>query len=189
MKVPLTQADYTAAAERLGCDVAAIHAVADVEAPMGGFIDDVRPTILFERHIFSKITNGVYDEQHPSISNKKPGGYVGGTGEHNRLRAAAYLNRRAALMSCSWGKFQIMGFNYAQCGFEGIQEFVNAMYQSEQAQLRAFTAFLMRAGMLAPLRERDWSTFALLYNGPNYRKNRYDEKLREAYLRRRGHVD
>ncbi len=34
-----------------------------------------RPTILFERHIFSKRTEGAYDAKYPDISNKIAGGY------------------------------------------------------------------------------------------------------------------
>ena len=45
---------------------------------------------------------------------------------------AAHLNRIAALKSASWGKFQLMGFNYKLCGFNSLQAFVNAMYKNEE---------------------------------------------------------
>ena len=33
------------------------------------------------------------------------------------------------------------------------------------------------------LKDKDWSTFAKLYNGPEYAKNKYDSKLSSAYLK------
>ncbi|WP_373427998.1 N-acetylmuramidase domain-containing protein, partial [Chryseobacterium sp. WLY505] len=46
----LTEQDYINAAKELGCEVSAIKAVSEVEAPKGGFQADGTPTILFERH-------------------------------------------------------------------------------------------------------------------------------------------
>ncbi len=55
MKKPvLTDADYIRAAKVLKCEVAAIKAVTSVEAPKGGFLNDGRVRILFERHKFHK---------------------------------------------------------------------------------------------------------------------------------------
>ena len=36
--------------------------------------------------------------------------------------------------------------------------------------------------MLAALQNKDWKTFARLYNGPADAQNRYDEKLDKAYF-------
>ena len=33
------------------------------------------------------------------------------------------------------------------------------------------------------LRQKEWAGFALAYNGSQYRKNAYDDKLRDQYLR------
>lgn len=173
--------DFQRAAAVIGCDVAAIRAVCAVEAPRGGFLPDGQPTILFERHQFSKRTGGKFDASNPSISNPKRGGYVGGAGEHLRLQQAAALDRDAALKSASWGKFQIMGFNYAACGFPSLQSFINAMYHSEGAQLDAFIAFVKHEGLADELREHRWADFARRYNGPDYAANRYDDKLAGAY--------
>lgn len=177
----LTENDWSEAARKLGCSVAAIKAVAQVEAPKGGFLPSGEPTILFERHVFSRLTDRKYDAQYPGISNRKPGGYSGGPAEHLRLREAALLDRDAALKSASWGKFQIMGFNHAPAGFPILQNFINAMYKDESSQLGAFVNFLRHEGLAKHLKHLDWARFAEGYNGPNYRINAYDTKMADAY--------
>lgn len=186
MKPVLTNDDLARAAEKIGCDVAAVKAVCQVEAPRGGFLPDGQPTILFERHIFSRRTAGKFDQAAPDISNPKPGGYSGGVAEHARLQKAAALDRNAALQSASWGKFQIMGFNWQACGFPSLQAFINAMYESEGAQLDAFVAFIQSQGLADELRDQRWSDFARRYNGPDYAANRYDIKLAAAYAAAKG---
>ena len=96
------------AARDIGCRVAAVRAVIDVES-RGGFLADKRPKILFERHYFSRLTKRRYDRSHPAISQPDPGGYKGGRKEYDRLAQAIDLDRDAALRSASWGAFQIMG--------------------------------------------------------------------------------
>ena len=58
MKPTLTEKDYRDAAFQLGCEVAAIKAVAYTETAGAGFDSQDQPTILFERHIFSRLTGG-----------------------------------------------------------------------------------------------------------------------------------
>lgn len=182
MKPTLTADDFVRAAGALNCEVAAIKAVCAVEAPRGGFLPDGRPAILFERHKFSQFTHGVYDAKYPDISNRKAGGYgADGAWQHERLAKAAQLEREPALKSASWGKFQLMGFNYAACGFFTLQAFINAMYHSEGAQLDAFVAFILHEGLADELREHRWADFAKRYNGPDYRINKYDTKMAAAY--------
>ena len=185
----LTDADFLAAAASIGCEVAAIHAVALIEAGGYGFLMSGRPKILFEAHLFSRLTAHVYDRTNPDISSPvwNRALYVGGEGECDRLAKAATLNRDAALKSCSWGKFQILGSNYAACGFDSVQSFVTAMYQGEGPQLQAFVAFVKSQRLDRFLVTRDWTSFARGYNGPGYAQNQYDIKLGEAYDKFSGH--
>lgn len=186
MKPVLTEVDFVRAANVLRCDVAAIRAVCQVEAPGGGFLADGRPRILFERHQFSKRTTGRWDASNPDISNRQRGGYLGGAAEHDRLARAAALDRDAALQSASWGRFQIMGFNHEACGFDTLQAFINAMYRSEGDQLDAFVGFIQSEGLADELRDRRWTDFARRYNGPDFAANRYDTKLAAAYAAAKG---
>ncbi len=182
MKPVLTLADFQRAATVLDCDIPAIRAVTAVEAPRGGFNPDGTPTILFERHVFHRLTNGKYATRAPDLSSASPGGYGTYASQHGRLARAAQFDRDAALMSCSWGMFQCMGFNHAICGHPTLQDFVNAMYESEGKHLDAFVAFVRSQGLADELREHRWADFARRYNGSNYAINRYDDKLAAAYL-------
>ena len=180
-KPKLTEKDYSIAAAAIDCSVAVIKAVCQVEAPRGGFLPSGEPTILFERHQFSKRTERRFDISHPHISNRKPGGYKGNQQEHDRLAEAVDLDRDAAMESTSWGKFQIMGFNHEPAGFESLQAFINAMYESEGRQLNAFVAFIQHEGLAVFLRRHQWAEFARRYNGVNYAINSYDTKLAAAH--------
>lgn len=181
MKPKLTEQDYVKAARKLNCEVAAIKAVAEVESRSSGFLDTDEPVILFERHKFSQFTKGLFDSSHPGISNPEPGGYGALSKQHKRLQEAVALDRNAALMSASWGKFQIMGFNFTLAGFNSLQHFVTAMYTSEAEHLKAFVNYLDNTFLDEVLRKKDWKEFARRYNGKTYYKNKYDQKLKAAY--------
>ena len=177
---PMTDDAIAAAANSIGCDVCAVKAVLDVES-RGGFLPDGRPKILFERAYFSRLTGGKYNSSDPDISAPTWGGYKGGPAEYDRLEKAIALDRDAALRSASWGAFQIMGNNFAACGFANVEDFVTAMVAGEPQQLDAFVSFVKSGGLDDELRRLDWAGFARGYNGPDYRANKYDQKLATAY--------
>lgn len=187
---------YQQAAKELGCEIAAIKAVAKVEAgSQGAFLGTGEPVILFEAHVFDRLTEGQFrgakaaslpqDQPAAVLSREKwtPGTYGTFGVQHARLAAAVMLHREAALKACSWGLFQLMGENYKRCGFETLQAFVNAMmWGGVDAHLAAFVEFIRSdKKLLAALQARDWATFARIYNGPSYARNKYDKKLAAAY--------
>jgi hypothetical protein len=177
---PLSGSDYERAACKLGCPVAAVRAVAEVES-RGGFLADGRPKILFERHVFHRLTEGRFGLVNPAISARAPGGYLGGAREYLRLAEAIALHREAALKAASWGAFQIMGFNHSLAGYADVESFVAAMVSGQGAQLDAFVAFLTTTGLDDALRRCDWAAFARAYNGKGYRANAYDARLARAF--------
>lgn len=184
MKPVLTDADFRDAADLLSCAASAVKAVCQVEAPRGGFNPDDTPVTLFEGHKFHKYTGGKFDQQEPDLSFPKwTRNYYGKTWqtEQDRLQRAMALDREAALLSASWGKFQIMGFNHGVCGFGTVQKFVNAMYVGEREHLMAFVQFVLTTGLAPALRRHDWAGFAHGYNGPGYSENNYDTKLAAAH--------
>lgn len=190
----LTDIDYKRAANLLGVEVAVIRAVVEVESAGHGFLPDGRPKILFERHWFWKLTPLPVSRTRPDLSNSKPGGYLGGTREWDRLSDAIKFDRIAALKSASWGLAQIMGFNYEIAGFSDVEEFVRAMHDSEGKQLQAMMNFIknnpatyQNRNMLTALRNYDWRTFARIYNGSGG-LGVYDLKLAAAYKRHAGSV-
>jgi hypothetical protein len=186
----LRDAEYVEAARLLDCEVAVIQAVAQTESRRSAFDASGRPTILFERHVFSKETGGKYDARHPELSNRTPGEYGRFADQYGRLERAAVLDRTAAYRSCSWGMFQIMGYHHARCGHGSVDAFVAAMKSSVSEHLSAFTRFIASdASLLRALRSKDWPGFARGYNGKNYAINRYDVKLREHYRAIVGRVE
>jgi hypothetical protein len=181
----LDDRDYERVAQRLGCEVAAIRAVAEVESGgKSGFLPDKRPKILFESRWFHKLTRGAYDATHPHISTPTwVKNYAGGSAEYDRLKQAMALDRDAALKSASWGKFQILGVNHKVAGFDDVDSFVVSQMESEGAHLDAFAGFVLTNRLEDELRDRRWTDFARSYNGPGYKENRYDEKMAKAYAK------
>jgi hypothetical protein len=164
----------------LGVYEAEIWTVLAVETSGCGYLPDRRPQILFERHIFHRLTNGQHDDG--DISDSRPGGYGRrGAPQYERLERAINKDRAAALQSASWGIGQIMGMNYARAGFRNVEDMVAAMSDSEDQQLAAMAAFLSSTGLAASLQAHDWAAFARGYNGPNYAVNRYDIRLSSEF--------
>lgn len=187
----ISDRDFERAAERLACEVPAVRAVAKVESGgRTGFLSDKRPKILFESRWFHKLTDGRFDESHSHISTPTwVRNYIGGAGEYDRLGEAIALDREAALKSASWGMFQILGVNHAVAGFGTVDAYVAAQLDSEGAHLDAFVSFVISNRLDDELRDKRWADFARGYNGPGFKKNRYDEKMADAYAEfAAGHV-
>ncbi len=181
---PVTEAQVEAAAKELEVEADLIRAVEATESAIDSakkLSYQGRATILFERHKFHAFTGGLHDSQ-PDLSNPAAGGYGKWSAQYPKLERAFQLDENAALKAASWGKYQILGENYKACGYGSPREFVEAMINSEQAQLDAFVAFLQsKPEIHRALKKKDWAGFARGYNGPAYDQNQYDQKLRSAY--------
>ncbi|WP_082914663.1 N-acetylmuramidase family protein [Paramagnetospirillum marisnigri] len=181
----LGPSDILATASALGVSPAAVRAVCSVESSGGGFLPDGRPKILFEAHIFHRLTGGQFAALHPNISSAKwDRSLYGRSGAHqyDRLAEAMALDVDASIKSASWGMFQILGRYHEQCGFARAVDFALAMASGEPAQLKAFADFVTAdPQMLAALRHLDWTGFARRYNGPGFAANNYHIKLADAY--------
>jgi len=181
---PLDQEGLDEAAHGLGVGTAEVWTVLAVETKGCGFLADRRPTILFERHIFSRRTNHRFDSADPDISNPMQGGYgEDGAHEYDRLERAMALDQDAALCSASWGIAQVMGFNAEFAGYDNVEDMVAAMVASENNQVMAMALLITHNNLDAALRSHDWRAFAQGYNGPEYAQNQYDAKLSAAYDR------
>lgn len=177
----LTTEGIARGAALIGCEVAAIKAVIAVETAGSGFIADGRPKILFERHHFHRRTKGQFDAKWPDLSNPVAGGYTKGE-EWNRFYRALQLEPVAAQESCSWGLGQIMGWNWALTGEKSLTGFIHANYHNEDSQLALMVGFIQNAGLSDELRRKDWAGFARGYNGAGYARNKYDARLKAAYI-------
>jgi hypothetical protein len=184
----LSDEDFERAAKTLECDVATIRAVAEVEANGSAFLPDGRPRILYEAHVFHRLTNGRHslEKDRNGIALSVPkwdrslyGSF--GAAQHERLEDAANHDWDAAHKSASWGMFQILGSNYGVVGYPSVQSFVEAMHKGASLHLDAFVAFVKNNKLDTALRNHDWETFARRYNGPAFAANKYDTKLEQAW--------
>lgn len=184
----LTSRDLAAAAAKLAVPVATIRALTEIESNRSGYLGQSDlPKILFEGHVFHRLTGGTFADDFPNLSYPKwtKAFYQGGRAEYDRLLAAVELDLEAALQATSWGLFQIMGFNHQACGFGSVRDYVNTIAESEGQQLQAFVGFIATNGLADLLKRQDWVAFARRYNGPGYQQNQYDTKLAAAFARAR----
>lgn len=182
--------DIVRVAGELNVEVAAVMAINEVESRGNGFLDDGRVVILLERHIMRRrlvhygIDPARWQAAHPDIVNSQAGGYLGLAREWPRIGLAWSIHPEAAIESASWGLFQIMGLHWQRLGYTSPAAMMDAMRESEGAQLDAFMRFIKaERGLHQALQRLDWATVARLYNGPAYAKNAYDKRMQAAYDR------
>jgi N-acetylmuramidase-like protein len=180
--IPLTDNGLSVAAKLCGATREELWTVVQVETAGCGFLRDRRPTILFERHVFYRLTEGQFFPMFPTVCNPEPGGYgLSGSYQYTRLDTATELDRDAALKSASWGLGQIMGENAGRVGYSDVQEMIDDFRHSENAHLYAIAAYICNARLSYSLQSHNWKAFAKGYNGPGFAKNMYDKKLSSAY--------
>jgi hypothetical protein len=180
MKKGLSEPDFLEAAATIGCSIEIIKALIAIEGNKEGFLPNDEPFLWFHHDVFSRKTSGAYDSIAPDISRPEPGTYGSEPEQHNRLHKAMLYNRDAALASASWGKFQLMGYNYELAGFSSLQDFISAMYKSEAEQLRAFIHYLKNLSLDEDLRNRNWKAFALKYKNAE-EQSAFITRLTDAY--------
>lgn len=222
----ITEDEWEKTANAIECEQEVLKAIAEVESggrsafwrlnkADGRYV----PAILYERHYFSNATQHKYDKDHPDISwptgyrKKNQLGkadvkmsdgkvdtddiYSDYASAYLRLINAYRLNSDAALKSCSWGKFQIMGDNHVLCGERDIDRFIAKMCASEAAQIGLLAEFIRRKprswkdpknkalgkeiSLWDAVRTKNWAAIAFNYNGPSYKTYDYDTKLKNAY--------
>jgi hypothetical protein len=159
------------------------------------------PKILYERHWFRKLTKpnkkakSPYEEKyhdicgpayHLTTRNKKKEIIDRTTGaapvaddiygpqglaQYKRLVKAYQLEKDAALQSCSWGKFQIMGFNFKAAGFATVTEFTKAMSRGDAEHMKAFLKFAKsNSTLLSGLQNKNFESIAEGHNGAEWKK-------------------
>ena len=194
----LKDSDYIAAAKRLKVSELAIRVFGATEGRGVGFLKNGKAKILFERHrtyfylvqLKGKAFANAQMKQYPNLVNTATGGYKGDEAEYIRLSLAKNICPEAALMSCSWGQFQIMGENWKELGYPSVFEFVEQMQLNESLQLEAFIRFIewktgtvngKKIALIDALRAENWDTVFTLYNGSNYKKLGYQAKFQKEW--------
>jgi len=181
----------TKIAGRLDVPLAALLAVAEVESG-GRVLAKVgkrrEPLIRFEGHYFDRFLSGQArdDARTLKLSSPVPGRIKNPRAQSSRwelLNRAIVINRIAALSSCSWGLGQVMGAHWKWLGYGSVDALVLEARSGVEGQVALMARYIDRANLTDSLRQLDWAKFARIYNGPSYRKNRYDEKMAAAYAR------
>lgn len=185
MKI-LTRLDILNLSKLYELSPALVEAVATTESAGSGFYLNEGQwkgelKVLFEGHYFYKFTNGKYAISNPTLCYKHwtKVYYRRGQEEFTRFMEALKLDKKSALLSTSWGKFQIMGANYEDCGYSSVEQMITDFYRGEDKQLTAFFNYctnrkskLYKCNLLELLRKFDTSKddrylkeFTALYNG------------------------
>lgn len=195
---PLTDADFFEIADSLGVEAAAIKAVVEIETgnTRAGFHSDGRPLVNFDLSLFRRaasrrgISIASASGRHPEVFRPLN---IPRYGSHQdahyaRLDGAMAIDSIAAIESTFWGMFQIGGFNWKLAGAKSHHDFVNRISRSEYDQLVLFANFIRNTGLLKHLRNKNWSAFAKLYNGPGYAARGYHTRMAAAYRRYRAEM-
>lgn len=161
--------DFIAAAEAIGCDVAAVQAVWQVEASGRSFRSDGTLERRFEPHKL-RTPDGTFRTSAKLTSRQREAKF-----------AAAYARDPVdAMKATSWGGPQIMGFNAEAAGYPKVGAMVEAMADSEGEQLQAFVRLIKTWKLDSALRAHDWRTFTARYNG-NANVAEYSARIEAAY--------
>lgn len=189
----LTDADFARAADELGNGVTPKHMQASkkIEAPRGAYDDQGRPSILYERHVFSRNTHpkGRFNASHPLLSALKgygPGGYGAFSAQYGKLAQAYALEAEAAFEACSWGAFQVLGENATSLGYESARAMAIELAKSEAAHLDSYVRFIKVNGLaddLGRCRAGDPKScipFVSGYNGSGFAQYNYHTKFADA---------
>lgn len=191
------------ASEAIGVEYAALAAGIQVES--GGIVGylingRLEPAIRWEGHYFDKLIDpakraqaraaGLASPEAGKIKNPKDQ-----VGRWALLMKAVAIDPVAAYESVSYGVGQVMGANWKKLGFDSVLDLVNTARKGFAGQVQIMVQYVLNFGLLDELRNKDWSGFARGYNGPNFKKYKYDTNLLDAYIQNGGtsvlpaHVD
>lgn len=189
-----TRASAHAWAKRLGCEVAAVLAVIEVES--AGQIYAVvagrkEPLIRFEGHYFDRRLTGAARSRARALGLGHPdaGAVKNPASQSARwqlLNRALEIDAAAAFESTSWGLGQVMGAHWEWLGYDSVAHLVNTARVGVSGQMDLMGRYIEKAGLIGALQRRDWTAFARGYNGPGFARHGYHTKLAEAYRRRAG---
>jgi N-acetylmuramidase/Putative peptidoglycan binding domain len=183
--------EIIAAAKNASLDPATLLAVVEVEAN-GQFFARIKghdePLIRFEGHYFDRRLSGNARKMARGAGLSHP---VSGTIANPRTQAerwhlldrACEISADAAYESTSWGIGQVMGAHWKALGYPSVMALVNDARSGAAGQIRLLVRFIQHNNLAPLLIQKDWSAFARRYNGPGFRKNNYDGKLRASFAR------
>lgn len=170
---------------RIGIDKAVAVAVIATESGGSGLGPDGRMIIRFENYLFwmywGKANPAAYNQSfvfdqsatwkghkyRPQPNSPWLDVHQNQNSEWAAYQFASTINARAAKFSISMGLVQIMGFNYSTIGYASVEAMFAAFAGNEKYQLLGFFNFVKNdQRQITALRNRDYVSFAAIYNGP-----------------------
>ena len=181
-----------------------LAAVANVESGGRSYDSFGRLKILFEPHIFHKVTKGAHKGltmpvdwngqvidaevsyrswRRLTTAQANDDSYFHIYKLDNLARwdllARLYEVDERALEAASYGAYQLLGRNWFSLGYKSAFDMVESLYDGERANISGVIRFIRVNRILAALRSGDWLKFAKLYNGRGAARS-YAVRLRDA---------
>lgn len=164
-----------------GYEPAALMAVIDVESSGHGFSSVTGKIIIqFEPSWFKRLNEDwpKHIVGHFWFKNK----VENQTMEWIAFNDAYGIDPDAAMQATSIGMLQVMGFHYKELGFNTVGEMWNYGKESEFNQVDLGLRFIKSKPVLHnALKNKVWPAFAKFYNGEDYKKYNYDNRLAFSY--------
>lgn len=181
-----SEASIAVMAAELGVPYFRLRGVIEVEAPRGPFDREGRPAMLFEPfHFYRRIPTSKQGEALDAgvAMTRQPRRGEYPDDSYPKLARALEIDAKAALESCSWGRGQVMGFNFKDAGYPNVFAMVEAFKRSESEQLRGMVSFIKAKGLVGALKAGNEHAFAKGYNGKNYAMLGYHTKIAAAWAK------
>lgn len=174
--------------EATGVDPTVLLAVALVETrgvALAVFEGRAEPLIRFEGHYFDRLLaeSARQRARARGLSHPKAGAVANPGAQSARWRLferAAAIDATAAISATSWGLCQVMGAHWQALGFSSAETLRLTARASADGQFAIGARFLKLGHLDRRLADGDHTGFARRYNGPGYKRNRYDEKIAAA---------
>lgn len=167
---------YQKLAKELDVTPAQVRAFAIVESDEKALTASGNPVVRFERarwrryRIAEKTAMGFDNAKNPKDLDAR----------WAQFEAMRQVNEQAAILSHSFGLFQIMGFNYALTMCADPVTFLNESMTIE-GQFKLFRRFVLSSpSLLSAFRKGRADQVGFHFNGPGYAANKYDVKWAAA---------
>ncbi|WP_331686696.1 N-acetylmuramidase domain-containing protein [Consotaella aegiceratis] len=176
-----------------GVAAAVLIAVALVETNAKAFAlvgNRQEPLIRFEGHYFDRGLRGDAraTARAAGLADPRAGRIANPRSQAARWRLldrAVAIDAEAAHAATSWGLGQVMGAHWKKLGFASATDLAATARQSTAGQFDIVARFLRLGGLDRRLDRADFEGFARRYNGPGFRRNRYDDKIAVALTKAR----
>ena len=150
-------------------------AVAMLESNLEPYLPDVKfPTLKFYKYTFISYF------QKPEIPKLIKATRIEGE-DYEAYKQASRISPKKAMLSTSFGLYQIMGYNYDDIGYNSVENMVKDFTDSVEAQIKAFIEYVRFINLDFAINKKDFNEFARVYNGVMYYKTEYISKLERAY--------